>query len=128
MNEFFPICPSCGGPRLGPVAESNPLRWVYLCPDCGWRGRLCALCLAGWANSRHHLVPHSRGGHDTRPFCMPCHRMVHATLAEKQLEREFATVEALRAHPVIRQFLAWRRERPGQDVTVRSGRWHQRFG
>jgi hypothetical protein len=48
--------------------------------------------------------------------------MVHATFSEKQLERELHTVELLRAHPVIRAFLAWRRERPGQDVAVRRGR------
>lgn len=127
-EELSPICPSCGCTRLSPVANQKPLSWIYACPECGWQARLCALCRAGWANSRHHLIPRSRGGRgDTRPVCTPCHRMVHATLTEKQLEREYASIEALREHPVIRGFIAWRRDRPGLDITVRNGRWFPKF-
>jgi hypothetical protein len=36
-----------------------------------------------------------------------CHRTIHAILSNKELERGYASAEALRAHPEIARFLAW---------------------
>ena len=36
-----------------------------------------------------------------------CHRIIHATLSNKELERGYASAEALRAHPEIAKFLSW---------------------
>jgi hypothetical protein len=55
----------------------------------------------------HHVVPKSRGGRDTAPVHPICHRTVHRHLTNHQLARDFATAEALRAHPEIAKFLAW---------------------
>lgn len=38
--------------------------------------------------------------------------MVHAVFTEKQLEREFNTVELLRSHPEIQKFIAWIASKP----------------
>src|SRR5690348_2132868 len=48
--------------------------------------------------SDHHLVPRTRGGKVTETLCQDCHSAIHATFSNKQLEREYSTIEALLAH------------------------------
>jgi hypothetical protein len=55
----------------------------------------------------HHAVPKSRGGRETVPVHPICHRTIHATLTNKELERGYSTAEALRAHPEIARFVEW---------------------
>ena len=55
----------------------------------------------------HHPVPKSRGGRETVPVHPICHRTIHATLTNKELERGYASAEALRCHPEIAKFLLW---------------------
>lgn len=59
----------------------------------------CPLCTRpNYHPTDHHLVPRSRGGKDTATLCRDCHRAIHATFTNKQLEREYSSVEALMAH------------------------------
>ena len=55
----------------------------------------------------HHPVPRSRGGRETVPVHPICHRAIHATLSNKELERSYSTPQALRAHPEIARFIDW---------------------
>ena len=55
----------------------------------------------------------------TVPVCGPCNSMIHSTFSEKELAREFNTVETLRAEPRMARFLAWLRKRPNEE-RVRS--------
>ncbi len=48
--------------------------------------------------SDHHLVPKTRGGKVTQTICQDCHTAIHATFSNKELEREYSTVDALLAH------------------------------
>lgn len=59
----------------------------------------------------HHVVPKSRGGRETAPVHPICHRTIHATLTNKELERSYASAEALRSHPEIARFIAWVRDK-----------------
>ena len=69
----------------------------------------CFLCgrPLGRRIERHHPVPRSRGGSETVPVHPICHRTIHATLANNELERGYSTGEKLRAHPEIAKFLSW---------------------
>jgi hypothetical protein len=59
----------------------------------------CPLCTRPNYNpSDHHLVPKTRGGRVTKTICRDCHSAIHATFSNKELEREYSTVEALLAH------------------------------
>ncbi|MFN3388946.1 MAG: HNH endonuclease, partial [Allosphingosinicella sp.] len=49
----------------------------------------------------------SRGGWEAAPVHPICHRAIHASLSNKELERGFASAEALRAHPELAKFVAW---------------------
>ena len=77
---------------------------------------LCLLCgreLAGIVN-KHHLLPVSKGGAGTPTILLHkiCHDKIHTTLTEQQLRSHYGTVEALRGHPDIENFINWVRKRP----------------
>ena len=89
-------------------------------------GGACELCgRVVERRTRHHLIPRSRHGnkrvkrsfsreelHRTVPLCGACHRQIHRTLTEKELEREYNTVEALLSHPDIFRFVRWIERKP----------------
>jgi hypothetical protein len=59
----------------------------------------CPLCgRPNYRPSDHHLVPKSRGGKRTETICRDCHSAIHQTFTNKELERQYASVEALLAH------------------------------
>ena len=70
---------------------------------------LCFLCgrPLGRRIEWHHVVPKSRGGRETEPVHPICHRTIHATLSNKQLERDYSSADALRAQPEIAAFVRW---------------------
>jgi 5-methylcytosine-specific restriction endonuclease McrA len=99
------------------------------------RGGACGLCgRVVERRTRHHLIPRSRHGnkrvkrlfsreelHRTVPLCGACHRQIHRTLTEKELEREYNTVEALLSHPDICRFVRWIERKP-HGVVARGDR------
>ena len=85
MSETDPICPICGRP-IPPHAKQ----------------------------SLHHLTPKLRGGKHGPTVLLHqiCHNEIHATLSETELARDYADVEALRAHPRLARFTRWVVRRP----------------
>jgi hypothetical protein len=101
----------------------------------------CELCSRSAANlTRHHFIPRTR--HRNRKnkqlfdraevreriawLCRPCHKQVHTVLDEKQLEREYSTVESLASHPEIAAFVDWIRDKPMDLVVPAFRRWQRR--
>lgn len=71
---------------------------------------VCPLCQRplGTVNiDRHHLVPKTHGGKVQEPIHRICHRKIHATFTEKELEKRFHTWESLRAEEPIKIFIEW---------------------
>jgi len=50
--------------------------------------------------------------HQVAGICRSCHSQIHLVLSEKDLEREFNTIEKLRGHPEIARFAVWIRAKP----------------
>lgn len=75
---------------------------------------LCPLCdrPLGDRRERHHLVPRLKGGRETVTIHPICHRKVHSLFSEAELARAFNSVEALRQHPEIVNFVTWLRNKP----------------
>ncbi len=48
----------------------------------------------------------------TVDLCRPCHRNVHASLSNGDLEKGYDSLESLSAHPDVRRFTEWVRDRP----------------
>jgi len=73
--------------------------------------------------SDHHLVPKSRGGRVTETLCRDCHRAIHATFSNKELERSYHTREALLAHEGFRRMVRFiARQDPGGRVRVKNNK------
>lgn len=96
-------------------------------------GAVCGLCgrpiPPGARSSRHHLVPRLKGGGNGPVVRLHqiCHSTIHAHLSEAELARNYASVEALRAHPAIARFIDWVRGRPpGFHARTAGGRRRRR--
>ena len=84
----------------------------------------CAMCEHEYPETvltEHHLVPKSRGGEETVPLCPACHKQVHATYTEKELEVVGGTLEDLLAAEKLQGFIRWiRKRRPSGRVAVKT--------
>lgn len=99
------------------VALPPPVDGDPLCP-------LCDRPIPPAQQDAHHLVPRSQGGTATALLHRICHRQVHALFSERELARDYASADALRAHPDMARFLDWVRTKPADfmERTRRSGR------
>ncbi len=70
--------------------------------DCPLCGRILLR-----SKDKHHLVPKSKGGKETVVLHKICHRFLHATFTEKELAREYNTIEKLLQNDKIKTFVAW---------------------
>ena len=70
----------------------------------------CPLCdrELGTINiDEHHLVPRQFKGKHKEPIHRICHRKIHATFTERELEKLYHTWEMLREHEQIQKFVKW---------------------
>lgn len=87
--------------------------------------------------TKHHLIPRTRHANKKNKkdfdraevrtrlalFCRPCHKQVHAVLTEKQLERDYNTLESLKTHDEIAKFIDWIKDKPaGTQVIVKTNK------
>ena len=104
--------------------------------------RQCELCeRVNVQCDSHHLIPRTRHRNKknkkefdrrevkdrTAWFCHPCHNTVHTIFSEKELEREYNTLEKLKSHEQIQKYIEWIRTKPG-DFKLKmnrskKGRW-----
>ncbi|UOQ74694.1 HNH endonuclease [Hymenobacter cellulosilyticus] len=89
------------------------------------REQRCELCEREVsAVSRHHLVPREEGGRygPTVALCQPCHSTVHLLLTNRELARNYPTVEALRQAPELQKYLHWIRRSRVEHIANRRRR------
>ena len=55
-----------------------------------------------------------------------CHNEIHATLTEAELARDYATINALQAHPRLAKFIRWVAKRPPDFHSKTPGRRRKR--
>lgn len=76
--------------------------------------------------TRHHLIPKSQ--HRRKPMqkrytrqqmqeeladlCRACHKFIHSVLSEKELALHFYSIELLRQHQAIFDYLEWIKSKP----------------
>lgn len=89
----------------------------------------CELCgREGVALTTHHLTPRIQGRRrgmalselPTAELCPPCHKYLHKTFSNAELERDFPSIEAMLAHEDIARFVRWVQKQPvSKAVRVR---------
>ena len=90
----------------------------------------CALCERETPTlTEHHLIPRSQGRRrglkvaelPTVLLCSPCHKFLHKTFTNAELATTYASVDALREHEGVQNFLNWlRKQPPSKGVRVRG--------
>ena len=87
--------------------------------------QICELCGSDEVHSEHHLIPrhcHRKSWwkrkftkeqmQQTIQVCKMCHHSVHDLIPdEKELGRDYFTIELLKSHPAIAKYLAWKQKR-----------------
>jgi hypothetical protein len=73
------------------------------------------------AHSFHHLIPHANKWFKKRhtreamraglELCKECHKTIHELVGEKDLGRNYNTMDKLLAHAEIAKYVAWKRKR-----------------
>ena len=66
--------------------------------------------------SNHHLSPKCRDGIVTLPICNSCHSSIHAFFSNKQLEKEYDSVDALLTDDKFSNHVKWSAK---QDISKR---------
>jgi hypothetical protein len=88
---------------------------------------ICALCEVSEGTSKHHVLPKSQGGTETVLLCEDCHKQIHTTLTNKQIEKCWASIESLKEHEEIAKWIAWRQKHPGAVVSHKQTKERKRF-
>ncbi len=97
---------------------------------------LCELCHSEQAHSFHHFIP--RTLHSNKWFkrrftrqemqqgiqvCKSCHLAIHDLIPdEKELGRDYNTMDKLLAHPEIEKYVRWKRRRKPSRSPQPDGR------
>ena len=74
----------------------------------------CPICKrdADSTMSLHHLVPKCKKGKETVSIHRCCHDFIHATFTDKELARDYNTIEKLLADERIQKFAKWVSKKP----------------
>src|ERR671916_504664 len=86
-------------------------------PESG-RCELCERDVPSGMITLHHLKPRQKGGkaEPRTPLCKPCHKQLHATFSNNDLDKLYASIESLRAAPSLQPFLKWiRKQKPDRN-------------
>jgi len=81
----------------------------------------CELCgREGIKLTNHHLVPKQKKGRNEQDnyakVCIPCSKQIHALFTNKELKREYNTIEKLKSSAKIKKWVGWVRKKNPQDI------------
>ena len=72
---------------------------------------LCPLCnrelIPGPSIDEHHLMPKTFKGKEKVTLHKICHRKIHATFTERELQHYYHTIDRLLENEHIRKFVKW---------------------
>lgn len=90
----------------------------------------CPLCMRpNHHPTDHHVVPRCRGGKATATLCRDCHKAIHATFSNKELEKEYNTVDSLLGHEGFSRMIRFiAKQDPGGKVRIDLSRKQRRRG
>jgi len=97
---------------------------------------ICVLCERDVdVITEHHLIPKTRHKNKKNKkmfsreevktskalLCKPCHNNIHAHISEKELEKDYNTLDTIREHPDVVKFTNWIKNKPA-DTKVPNKR------
>lgn len=88
---------------------------------------VCPICTVGEANSKHHVIPAARGGKEKIEICRPCHQKIHSLFTNKQLEKQYNTIEKLIEQSEIQNWIKWRQKHPDMEVSSKASKNRKKY-
>ena len=86
----------------------------------------CELCERDVPSKRiekHHFEPKKKkqkeGSVNVALVCNPCGDQLHQLFTNKELEKEYNTIEKLKAHPKVQKWIAWVRKNNPTNVCMK---------
>jgi hypothetical protein len=76
---------------------------------------VCSICgrlLGDVMVDEHHLIPKTFKGKETITLHKVCHRMIHATFSERELQKYYHTIERLLSDEKMQRFVEWVKKKP----------------
>lgn len=91
---------------------------------------LCPICeRPNYHPSDHHMIPKSRGGKVTETICRDCHKAIHATFTNKELEAKYHKVDVLLAHEEFAKMIKFiAKQDPAGKVKIKKSKDRLRRG
>ena len=83
---------------------------------------ICQLCKRDvQVITKHHLIPKQRGGKKSGfiEVCLSCKDMVHRLFTNKELEREYNTLEKLLSSEKVQRYIKWVRKQKKERVPMK---------
>ena len=71
--------------------------------------------IAGPSVDEHHLIPKSRKGREKELVHLVCHRKLHSSITEGEMEKHYSTWPRLREHRDVARFIPWVRKQFEQN-------------
>ena len=85
--------------------------------------KLCELCERKTKYyTVHHLVPRSRDKmiQKVAILCKACHGMVHRLISNPELEKKYNSIELLKEHSEVSQFIRWvKKQDPHKRIKIK---------
>jgi hypothetical protein len=91
---------------------------------------ICPLCNRELDDDydEHHLIPKTFKGKDTVCLHRVCHDKIHSTFTERELLKEYFTIEKILTNTDIQTFVEWIKKKPidffigTKDHNIRKGK------
>ena len=71
-------------------------------------------------SEKHHLVPRSKKGTETIDVCCNCGDQVHKIFTNKDMDREYNTLEKLLAHSDVQKWVKWVNKQSSFTFSMKS--------
>ena len=85
------------------------------CSNCELCGREAVIL------RKHHLVPKQKKGKNKPDnfidTCVPCSKQIHALFTNKELKREYYSLERLKSSKKIQKWIKWVRKKNPVDIS-----------
>ncbi len=60
----------------------------------------------------HHVVPKSKGGHETVTLHRICHSKIHSVFSLTELRNQYNDINSIKNHEEIKKFIKWISKKP----------------
>ena len=69
---------------------------------------------------KHHLIPKSKKGKETIDVCCHCGDQVHKLFTNKELEKDYNTLETLLKHQDMQKWIKWVEKKPSFTFSMKT--------